>query len=214
MTKVRVLNFSVSLDGYGAGPNQDLANPLGLGGEALHKWVLATNTFQKVHVSDGGDKTGVDEEFAARGFRNIGAWILGRNMFGPQRGPWQDLKWKGWWGDNPPYHTDVFVLTHHARPPIEMEGGTRFYFVTDGIQQALKKAIESAKGKDVRIGGGVETVREYLKAGLVDEMHLAIVPALLGNGEHLLSGIDMAKMSFRCTEYATSAKAMHVVLTR
>ena len=214
MGKVRVLCFSISADGYGAGPSQDHANPLGLGGEALHKWVLATNTFQKAHEGDGGGKTGVDEEFAARGFHNIGAWILGRNMFGPQRGPWQDSKWKGWWGDNPPYHTDVFVLTHHARPPIEMEGGTTFHFITDGIQQALKKAIKSANGKDVRIGGGVETVREYLKAGLVDEMHLAIIPALLGNGEHLLSDIDLPKMGFQRTEYALSAKAMHLVLTR
>ena len=175
---------------------------------------LATNTFQKLHGGVGRDKTGVDEEFAARGFHNIGAWILGRNMFGPQRGPWQDLKWKGWWRDNPPYHTDVFVLTHHARPPIEMEGGTTFYFVTDGIQQALKKALKSAKEKDVRIGGGVETVREYLNAGLVDEMHLAIAPALLGKGEQLLSGMDLPKMGFRCTEYAPSAKVMHVVLTK
>ena len=214
MGKVRVLCFSISIDGYGAGPSQDLANPLGLGGPILHEWALATNTFQKGHGSNSGDQKGVDEEFAARGFRNIGAWILGRNMFGPIRGPWQDLKWKGWWGENPPYHTDVFVLTHHKRAPIEMEGGTRFYFVTEGIQQALKKAVESANGKDVRIGGGVETVREYLKAGLVDEMHLAIVPTLLGKGENLLSGLDLPKMGFRCTEHQPSSKVMHVVLTR
>ena len=206
MGKVRVLSFGVSVDGYGAGPSQDLANPLGLGGPMLLEWFVATNTFRKVHGRDGGEKTGVDEEFAARGFHNIGAWILGRNMFSPSRGPWQDLKWKGWWGDNPPYHTDVFVLTHHARPPIEMEGGTTFHFVTDGIHQALKKAIASAKGKDVRIGGGVETVRAYLNAGLVDEMHLAIVPSLLGNGEHLLSGMDLPKLGFRCTEYMPSPK--------
>ena len=214
MSKVRVLCFSVSVDGYGAGPSQDLANPLGIGGPVLHEWALATNTFRNLHRGDGGDKSGVDDEFAARGFRNIGAWVMGRNMFGPSRGPWKDLKWKGWWGDNPPYHTDVFVLTHHERPPLEMEGGTSFYFVTDGIQVALKKAIDSAKGKDVRIGGGVETVREYLKAGLVDEMHLAIAPALLGKGEPLFSGMDLPKMGFRCTEYVPSAKVMHVVLTR
>lgn len=214
MTRVRVLNFSISVDGYGAGPSQDFANPLGIGGPPLHEWALATNTFQKLHGGDGVDKTGVDEKFAARGFHNIGAWVMGRNMFGPSRGTWQDLKWKGWWGDNPPYHTDVYVLTHHTRPPIEMEGGTTFYFVTDGIQQALKKAIEAANGKDVRIGGGVQTVREYLKAGLIDEMHLAIVPVLLGNGEHLLSGMDLRKIGFQCTEHVSSAKVLHVVLTR
>ena len=214
MGKVRVLCFSISIDGYGAGPGQDLANPLGLGGPILHEWAIATNTFQKLHGGDGGDKTDVDDEFAARGFRNIGAWVMGRNMFGPIRGPWPDLSWKGWWGDNPPYHTDVFVLTHHAHPSIRMAGGTTFYFVTDGIELALKKAIESANGEDVRIGGGVETVREYLKAGLVDEMHLAIVPALLGNGENLLSGLDLSKMGFRITEHAQSAKVMHIVLTK
>ena len=214
LSRLRVLSFSISIDGYGAGPRQELKHPLGLGGEALHEWAWATRTFHEMHGKDGGDTAGPDEEFAARGFKNIGAWIMGRNMFGPIRGPWPDLSWKGWWGDNPPYHTDVFVLTHHKRPPLEMEGGTTFHFVTDGIESALKKASEAAKGRDVRLGGGVSTIREYLKSGLVDEIHLAVAPALLGTGEHLLSGIDLPKIGYRCVEYVPSAKATHVVLTK
>ena len=214
MTKLRVLSFGVSIDGYGAGPRQDLNNPLGVGGQALLDWLTATRTFRKVHGAEGGDESGADEEFASRGFRDIGAWILGRNMFGPVRGPWQGDSWKGWWGDNPPYHTPVIVLTHHEHQPIVMKGGTTFYFVTDGIDAALKKAEEEAHSKDVRLGGGVATVREYVKAGLVDEIHLAITPTLLGAGEHLLSGIDLAKMGYRCVEYVPSARAAHVVLRK
>src|SRR5262245_53896115 len=182
VTRVRVEGFSISLDGYGAGPNQDLTNPLGVGGTALHQWIIATRTFQRTQGAGGGT-TGVDDDFAARGFRNIGAWILGRNMFGPVRGPWPDLTWKGWWGDNPPYHVPVFVLTHHARPPLQMEGDTTFHFVTDGIHAALNRAREAAGGMDVRIGGGASVIRQYLREGLIDELHFAITPVLLGRGE-------------------------------
>jgi dihydrofolate reductase len=214
MSKLKVQSFSISLDGYGAGPNQSLQNPLGEGGEGLHKWFLGTRTFQRMM----GDKTkgtdGPDEDFAARGFENIGAWILGRNMFGPVRGPWPDDKWKGWWGDEPPYHCPVFVLTHHARAPLAMKGGTTFYFVTDGIEAALERAREAAGGKDVRLGGGVSTIRQYLQAGLVDEMHLAISPVLLGAGEALFAGIDLPKLGFTCTEHVPTKAATHVVLSR
>ncbi|HVC09980.1 MAG TPA: dihydrofolate reductase family protein [Elusimicrobiota bacterium] len=213
MTKLRVRSFSISIDGYGAGPNQDVDNPLGVGGMALHEWAFATKTFRKMFGQEGGS-TGTDDAFAARGFENVGAWILGRNMFGPIRGPWPDDKWKGWWGANPPYHTPVFVLTHHARPSIQMEGGTTFHFVTDGIHAALKRAVEAAKGKDVRLGGGVAAIRQYLSAGLIDELHLAISPALLGAGEHLLKGIDMPKLGYRCVEYVPTDKTAHVVLSK
>jgi dihydrofolate reductase len=213
MPKLRVAAFSLSIDGYGAGPDQSLENPLGVGGMALHQWAFGTPTFRKMMGKEGGE-TGVDEDFAAKSFANIGAWILGRNMFGPVRGPWPDESWKGWWGDNPPYHVPVFVLTHHARAPITMSGGTIFHFVTDGIAAALKQAMDAAKGKDVRIGGGAATIRQYLEAGLVDEMHLALSPTLLGRGEHLLSGIDLLKRGFRVTEHASSDKATHVVLTK
>jgi dihydrofolate reductase len=213
MSKLRVLSFSISLDGYGAGPNQDLTNPLGVGGTALHQWLFATQTFLRIHGKDGGS-TGADDEFAGRGFANVGAWILGRNMFGPIRGPWPDEAWKGWWGPNPPYHTQVFVLTHHARPSITMEGGTVFHFVTDGIHAALKRATEAADGRDVRLGGGVATIREYLVAGLIDEMHLALAPTLLGSGEALFAGIDVPKLGYRCTEYVPTTNATHVVLAR
>jgi dihydrofolate reductase len=213
MTKLRVQNFSVSLDGYGAGPNQDLANPLGVGGMALHQWFFATRTFQKMHGGAGG-ATGIDDDFAARGFANIGAWILGRNMFGPVRGAWPDHTWKGWWGDNPPYHTPVFVLTNHSRPSITMEGGTVFHFVTDGINAALTRATEAANGLDVRLGGGVATIRQYLRAALIDEMHLAISPVLLGSGEHLLAGIDAPKLGYQCTEHVATENAMHVILRK
>jgi len=213
MSKLRVSSFSISIDGYGAGPNQDLDNPLGVGGMALHEWFRPTKTFQKIHGSDAGT-VGVDDDFAARGFANIGAWILGRNMFGPIRGPWPDDSWKGWWGSNPPYHTPVFVLTHHPRPSITMEGGTTFHFVTDGIHATLKRATEAAGGKDVRLGGGVATIRQYLSAGLIDEIHLAISPVLLGSGEQLLSGIDAVKLGYECTEHVASSKATHIVLTK
>ena len=213
MPKLRVSSFSISLDGYGAGPAQTLDNPLGVGGESLHEWVFPTRTFQRMFGRDDGT-TGIDEDFAARGFANLGAWILGRNMFGPVRGAWSDENWKGWWGDNPPYHCPVFVLTHHPREPITMEGGTVFHFVTSGIHAALARATDAAKGKDIRLGGGVATIREYLSAGLVDEMHLAISPVLLGSGENLLAGIDMLKLGYRCTEHVPSPKATHVVLAR
>jgi dihydrofolate reductase len=218
MSKLRVNAFTISIDGYGAGPDQGLANPLGVGAEALHDWFRNTPTFQKMHTgaSRGSEvaRADVDEEFAARGFANLGAWILGRNMFGPVRGPWPDDSWKGWWGANPPYHVPVFVLTHHARAPIVMEGGTTFHFVTDGIHAALKRATEAAAGKDVRLGGGAATIRQYLSAGLIDEMHLAISPLLLGRGEHLLAGIDLVGLGYKCTEHVASRHAMHVVLTK
>ena len=214
MTKVKVAGFSVSMDGFGAGPNQDLQNPLGKRGMELHTWLLKTRMFKKTVLKQDGGSTGPDNDFAERGFENVGAWILGRNMFSPMRGPWLDNNWKGWWGDNPPYHVPVFVLTHHARDPIPMEGGTTFYFVTDGIESALKKAKEAAKGKDVRIGGGVSTVRQYLKAGLIDEMHLAFTPVFLGQGENLLTGLDLPGMGFKIAESVATENATHVVLKR
>jgi len=213
MTRVRVESFTVSLDGYGAGPDQDLDNPLGVGGTELHQWFIPTHTFQSLH-GGGQGTSGVDDDFAKRGFRDVGAWILGRNMFGPVRGPWPDLSWKGWWGDNPPYRVPVFVLTHHARPPLEMEGGTTFYFVTQGIHEALDQARRAAKGLDVRIGGGVNTIQQYLRAGLVDELHLAISPVLLGKGERLLEGVDLRALGYECVQFVPSEKATHVVLRR
>jgi len=213
MTQVRVEAFSISLDGYAAGPNQDRNNPLGEGGEDLHQWFIPTRTFQRTHGAGDGT-TGIDDDFAARGFRNIGAWILGRNMFGPIRGPWPDLNWKGWWGDNPPYHVPVFVLTHHARPPVEMEGNTTFHFITGGIHEALDLARKAAKGMDVRIGGGASTVQQYLRAGLIDELHIAIAPVLLGRGERLFEGVDMRDLGYECAQFAASGKATHVVLRR
>jgi len=213
MSKLRVQSFSISLDGYGAGPNQDLDNPLGVGGMALHEWVFATRTFQQMLGKDGGT-TGIDNDFAARGFGGIGAWILGRNMFGPVRGPWPDDNWKGWWGDNPPYHVPVFVLTNHPRPAITMSGGTTFHFVTDGIHAALEQAVAAANGQDIRLGGGVATIREYLRAGLIDEMHLAISPVLVGSGENLLEGIDLPNLGYQCTEHVPTPNATHVVFTK
>ncbi|MEA2823645.1 MAG: hypothetical protein QOF03_127 [Alphaproteobacteria bacterium] len=213
MSKLRVSSFSVSLDGYGAGPDQSLDNPLGAGGVALHEWAFATRTFRKMFGQDGGD-TGPDDDFAVRGFANVGAWILGRNMFGPVRGAWPDESWKGWWGDSPPYHCPVFVLTRHPRAFIAMEGGTTFHFVTEGIHAALKRAREAADGRDVRVGGGVATIRQYLQAGLIDEMHLAISPVLLGSGEHLLSGLDLLKLGYRVSERVPTPKATHIVLTK
>jgi len=214
MSRLKVQSFSVSLDGYGAGPNQSLHNPLGERGEELHQWFRGTRTFQRMLGDETKGADGPDEDFAARGFENIGAWILGRNMFGPVRGPWPDDSWKGWWGDEPPYHVPVFVLTHHARAPLEMQGGTTFYFVTDGIEAALDRARKAAGGKDVRVGGGVSTIRQYLQAGLVDEMHLAIAPVLLGAGEALLTGIDLPALGYSCTEHVPTALATHVVLSK
>jgi dihydrofolate reductase len=201
--------------------DQSLENPMGVGGMALHQWVFGTQTFQRMQgdfaASLSGDQpgtTGPDDAFAARGFENVGAWILGRHMFGPVRGPWTDDAWKGWWGTNPPYHVPVFVLTHHPRASITMEGGTVFHFVTDGIHTALERARQAAGGQDVRVGGGAATIRQYLAAGLVDEMHLAITPVVLGRGEPLLAGLDLARLGYRCTEHVATADAMHVVLAR
>ena len=214
MARVRVEGFTVSLDGYGAGPDQDLANPLGVGGTELHQWLIPTRTFQRALFGQEGGSTGVDDDFAARGFRNVGAWILGRNMFGPVRGPWPDDQWKGWWGDSPPYHVPVFVLTHHARAPIEMAGGTTFHFVTGGIHEALDRARAAAGGQDVRIGGGPATVRQYLREGLIDELHIAISPVLLGRGEPLWADLDLRALGYRCVSSVASDKATHVVLQR
>lgn len=212
MTRLRVHCFAISLDGYGAGPRQSRGDPLGVGGEALHEWFFPTRTFRRMFGEDG--EAGIDEDFAARGFAGIGAWIMGRNMFGPVRGPWPDHSWKGWWGDNPPYHCPVFVLTHHPRESITMEGGTTFHFVTDGIHAALTRATEAANGQDIRVGGGGVTIRQYLGAGLIDEVHLAVSPVLLGSGEHLFAGIDTLKLGYRCIEHVPSTKATHVVLAK
>jgi len=213
MSKIKVACFGISIDGFGAGLEQSLENPMGVGGMALHEWAFETRTFHQMMGKEGGS-TGIDEGFAQRGFENVGAWILGRNMFGPVRGPWPDESWKGWWGTNPPYHVPVFVLTHHARDPIEMEGGTTFHFVTDGIHAALERAKAAAKGRDVRIGGGVSTIRQYLQANLIDEMHLVMSPSLLGKGESLLAGIDLPGLGYRRTEHVTTPNAMHAVFTR
>jgi len=213
MSKVRVAAFGMSIDGFSAGPRQSLDNPLGVGGMSLMTWFFPTRTFKQMQGADDGE-TGIDDDFAVRGFANVGAWILGRNMFGPVRGPWPDDSWKGWWGDEPPYHVPVFVLTHHARESIAMRGGTTFHFVTGGIHAALDAARKAAGDRDVRIGGGTNTVRQYLQAGLVDEMHLALSPTLLGQGEALLTGIDLPALGFKCTEHVASPNAMHVVLSK
>ena len=213
MTRVRVEGFTISLDGYGAGPEQDIDHPLGRGGTELHPWLTATRTFQRTHGQDGGS-TGVDDDFAARGFENVGAWILGRNMFGPIRGDWTDESWKGWWGDEPPYHCPVYVLTHHGRTPSEMQGGTTFQFVTGGIHEALAQARRAAGGRDVRIGGGVSTIQQYLRARLIDEMHVAVSPVLLGRGERLFDGLDLRALGYDCGQYTGSPKAAHFVLRR
>lgn len=214
MSRLRVQSFSISLDGFGAGPGQSLEHPLGVGGHALHGWALPTRTFQRRVFGRDGGTDGTDEDFAARGFDHLGAWILGRNMFGPVRGPWPDESWRGWWGDDPPYHVPVFVLTHHPRAPLEMQGGTVFHFVTDGIEAALRRAREAAGGRDVRVGGGVATIRQYLQAGLVDEMHLAISPVLLGTGEPLLAGLDLPALGYRVREHVATPLATHVVFAR
>jgi dihydrofolate reductase len=214
MGKVRVAAFSISLDGFGAGPRQDINNPLGVRGLELHSWFFGTEVFKKFHGQGGEGSKGVDNDYASQSFENVGAWILGRNMFGPVRGPWKDDSWKGWWGDNPPYHTPVFVLTHHARAPLAMEGGTTFYFVTDGLESALQKAKEAAKGKDVRIGGGVSVLRQYLAAGHIDEMHLAVSPVLLGEGENLFQGMDFSQLGFAPFKTIAGENATHVLIKR
>jgi dihydrofolate reductase len=213
MSKLRVHSFSISVDGFGAGPDQDLENPLGVGGPKLFDWAFATRTFQKMHGQEAGE-TGADEDVAARGFEGIGAYILGRNMFGPVRGPWLDESWKGWWGDDPPYHTPVFVLTHYPRAPLQMAGGTEFRFVTDGIHSALEQARDAAGDKDVRLGGGVSTIRQYLGASLIDELHLAIVPVLIGHGEHLLGGLNLPALGYECAERVEGVRATHVTLRK
>ena len=214
MTRVRVNGFTISLDGFGAGPNQDLNNPLGEGGAELHQWLVPTRTFQQTVLGVDDGSTGIDDDFAARGFENVGAYILGRNMFGPIRGSWPDMDWKGWWGESPPYHVPTFILTHYARKPIQMEGGTTFHFVTGGIHEALDRARDAANGMDVRIGGGANTIQQYLHAGLIDELHIAISPVLLGRGERLFEGVDMRALGFECVQFVASEKATHVVLRR
>jgi dihydrofolate reductase len=213
MPKLRVHSFSVSIDGYGCGPSQDRDHPLGVGGLALHDWVFPTRTFRRMVGKEGGE-TGIDDDFAARGFANVGAWIIGRNMFGPIRGAWPDESWRGWWGEEPPYHAAVFVLTHHERGPIRMQGGTTFYFITDGIKSALRQAVAAAGERDVRLGGGVSTVRQYLQMGLIDELHLAIAPVLLGEGESLFRGLDLPSLGYVRRESLATANALHVVLAK
>ena len=213
MSKLRVHSLAISLDGYIAGPDQSLENPLGVGGRSLHEWQFATRSFRRMLGEEGG-ATGVDDDFVARGFENLGAWIIGRNMFGPIRGPWPSDEWKGWWGADPPYHTPVFVLTHYPRAPIVMEGGTTFYFVTDGIESALRQAFDAANGRDVRLGGGAATIAQFLRAKLIDDMHLATVPVLLGRGEALLKDVDLPALGYRCVEHVTSPSALHVLITR
>ena len=213
MQKLRVESFSISIDGYGAGPNQSLENPLGVGGEELHQWFFPTKTFQQKVLGKSDGTTGVDNEFAENGFKNIGAWILGRNMFSPYRGT-PNANWKGWWGDNPPYHVPVFILTNHKRESIEMEGGTTFHFITDGINAALEKAFDSANGKDVRLGGGVNTIRQYLKAQLIDELHLVVSPVILGSGENLYLNLDLTSLGYKCVKNISSDKAMHLVIKK
>jgi len=210
---VVVRSIGVSLDGFSAGPDQSLQHPLGVGGEAVFEWMFATRTFREMQGEEGGS-TGVDNDFVALGFENVGAWILGRNMFGPVRGPWPDDSWKGWWGDAPPFHTPAFVVTHHARESLAMKGGTTFHFVTGGIQEALARAREAADGKDVRVGGGAATIRQFLQAGLLDELHLAVSPVVLGAGESLFAGLDLPKLGYQVTRHAAGEKAMHVILAK
>jgi dihydrofolate reductase len=213
VARLRVQSFAISLDGYGAGPRQDLQNPLGVRGPELMAWFFPTRFWRKMQGQEGGE-TGVDHGIAEQGFAGIGAWILGRNMFGPVRGPWPDESWKGWWGDEPPYHTPVFVLTHHPRPPLKMQGGTEFRFVTEGIHAALQLASAAAGGRDVRLGGGAATVRQYLQAGLVDELHLAVSPVLLGSGEHLWQGLDLPALGYACEKTVAGERATHVFLRK
>jgi len=213
MSNLNVGAFSLSLDGYGAGPDQSLDEPLGRGGKALHEWMWATQSAQSM-IGQRGGEAGVDNDFMARSFDNVGAWIIGRNMFGPIRGPWPDDHWRGWWGENPPFHAPVFVLTHHAREPLEMEGGTTFYFVTDGIESALHQAKAAAGGKDVRLGGGANAIRQYLKARLVDRLHLVLTPIILGSGEALFNGIDLLSLGYRCETAVPGGRATHILIGR
>jgi dihydrofolate reductase len=213
VSKLLVKSFAISIDGYGAGPNQSLEHPLGVRGPDLMAWFMHTRVWRKMQGHDDGE-TGVDNEIAEQGFAGIGAWIMGRNMFGPVRGPWPDDSWKGWWGDDPPYHTPVFVLTHYPRAPLTMAGGTEFRFVTEGIHVALNQARAAAKGGDVRLGGGVSTLREYLCAGLIDELHLAISPVLLGSGENLLNDIDTHALGYECSKHVAGERATHVFLRK
>ena len=214
MPRLLVRSFSISIDGYGAGPRQDLENPLGVGGPAMFDWFFHTRTWRQMHGEEGGE-TGADDSMAAQGFEGIGAWILGRNMFGPVRGPWPDDSWKGWWGEEPPYHVPVFVLTHNARAPLAMKGGTEFRFVTGGIHAAIEQARAAAGGRDVRLGGGVSTIRQYLGAGLIDELHLVVSPVLLGDGEHLLHGLDLPALGYECRRHAAGERAAaHVFLRK
>ena len=213
MAKLVVHSFAVSLDGYSAGPSQDLQNPLGINGQELMEWFFPTHTWRKMHGQSDGD-TGVDNTIAEQGFGRFGAWILGRNMFGPVRGPWPDDSWKGWWGDNPPYHVPTFVLTHYPRPPLKMAGGTEFHFVTEGIHAALEQATAAAGDRDIRIGGGVATIHQYLRERLIDELHLAVRPILLGAGEILFGGIDMRALGYKCEKAVAGERASHVFIHR
>ena len=213
MSRVKVLSFAISLDGYGAGPDQGLANPLGARGPELVEWFFPTDVWKRMQNQGEGEK-GVDNGLAELGFENMGAWILGRNMFGPVRGAWPDESWQGWWGDEPPYHTPVFVLTHHPRPVLVMKGGTSFHFVTDGIESALAQARDAAQGRDVRIGGGVATVRQFLQAGAIDELHLAVRPVVLGRGENLFAGLDLPALGYECVKAVPGERATHVFLRR
>ena len=213
MSKLRVLSYSVSLDGFSAGPGQSLEHPLGVRGEELMQWFFPTRVFQRMYGSGDGE-TGIDNGFAERGFDNLGAWILGRNMFGPVRGPWPDDSWRGWWGEEPPYHVPVFVLTHHARAPLEMAGGTTFHFVTGGIHEALERAREAAGDRDIRLGGGAATVREYLQAGLIDDLHLALRPLIMGRGEALFAGLDLDALGYECTKMEPGERAVHMFLRK
>lgn len=211
---VNVAAFSISLDGFSAGPNQDINNPLGVRGPEIFDWFFKTQMFNKMHGNQQGGNAGIDNDWAKKSFENVGSWILGRNMFGPIRGSWADESWKGWWGEEPPYHVPVFVLTHHPRSPIVMKGGTTFHFVSDGIYSALAQAKEAAKGKNVRIGGGVATIRQYLQAGLIDQMHLAYSPVYMGKGENLLTGFDLSSLGFKLVERVYGENAMHVLLRK
>ncbi len=214
MTKVRVNSFSISLDGFGAGPKQSADQPMGDNGMDLHQWVFDTKSFRAMHGGQAGGRQGVDDDFGARAMQNVGAWILGRNMFGPVRGPWPDASWRGWWGENPPYHVPVFVLTHHARPPLEMEGGTTFHFITEGIHAALERAQKAAGDRDVRIGGGVATLQQYVRERLVDELHLAVSPVLLGRGEAIFAGLDWRALGYKVAATVAGEKATHVTIRR
>jgi len=212
-TKLRVCSFAMSLDGFSAGPDQSLEHPLGVNGPELMEWFFPLRTWREMHGQPDGE-TGVDDSIAKKGFSGFGAWILGRNMFGPVRGPWPDESWKGWWGEEPPYHVPAFVLTHHARPTLHMKGGTDFHFVTDGIHAALERATAAAGGRDVRLGGGVATVRQFLQAGLIDDLHLAVRPVLLGAGEPLLAGLNLRALGYECAESIAGERATHVFIRR